>query len=42
MEEINEFKKLLGNSYEQKMFVYKNITFDFTNYERKSVDHIMD
>jgi hypothetical protein len=35
-------KKLLVDAYEHNIFEYKNIIFDFSNYNRKSVDCILD
>ena len=40
--EIQQMKKLLVDAYEHNIFEYKNITFDFSNYNRKSVDCILD
>jgi hypothetical protein len=42
IDDIHEIKKHLSNSYEQKVFEYKDIVFDFTLYDRKTIDHILD
>jgi hypothetical protein len=40
--EVQELKQLLKNSYENNVFVFKDVKFDLTNYQRKSVDCIID
>ena len=41
-EEVQDLKKLLAKSYEDKIFSFKYLDFDLTNYSRKSVDCIID
>lgn len=41
-EELMQFKKLLVNAYQDRVFEYKHLTLDFSNYNRKSVDCILD
>lgn len=40
--ELVMLKKLLVDAYENNVFEYKNIIFDFSNYNRKSIDCILD
>ena len=40
--EIQELKKLLLNAYENNIFVFRGLEFDFSNYNRKSVECIID
>lgn len=41
-EEIQELRNLLSKSYDTKTFSFKYIDFDFTDYNRKCVDCIID
>lgn len=40
--EIQEFKNLLVNAYQEKVFKFKDLEFDFSDYTRKSIDCIID
>lgn len=40
--EVQELKKLLSGSYDNKQFSFKYVDFDLSNYQRKSVDCIID
>lgn len=40
--EIEELKRLLSGAYENNVFKFKHLVFDFSNYNRKSVDCIID
>lgn len=40
--ELKEFKDLVKNSYQLKTFEFQNIKFDFTQYNRDSVDALLD
>jgi hypothetical protein len=39
--EIQELRKMLSSAYETPKFSFKGIQFDFSNYNRKSVDCIL-
>lgn len=41
-QEVQELKRLLTDAYQTRMFTFKYLDFDFTNYSRKSVDCIVD
>ena len=40
--ELQEFKKLLIDAYDNKVFTFKHLQFDMTNFNRKSVDCLLD
>ena len=40
--EIQELKNLLVNAYQEKIFKFKDLEFDFSDYTRKSIDCIID
>ena len=41
-QEVQQLKQLLKDSYEHRVFSFKYLDFDLTNYSRKSVDCIID
>lgn len=40
--ELKEFKDLVKNSYQTNIFEFQNVKFDFTQYNRNSVDALLD
>ena len=40
--ELKQFKELVKNSYSLKTFEFQNVQFDFTNYNRDSIDVLLD
>lgn len=41
-QEVQQLKQLLKDSYENRIFSFKYLDFDLSNYSRKSVDCIVD
>ena len=40
--ELKQLKEMVKNSYENPVFIFQNVKFDFTNYSRGSVDVLLD